>query len=148
MEQEYEIVIVEDNQDDAELMIRSLKKNKLANNLTLLEDGEQALDYFFCRGKYKDRTLLISRMVIFLDLKLPKVHGLEVLEQLKSNEKTRKIPVIIVTSSKEDPDIAAAYDLGANSYVVKPVNYENFVEMINQLGLYWLVVNENPRKEF
>ena len=148
MEQEYEIVIVEDNQNDAELMIRSLKKNKLANNLTLLEDGEQALDYFFCRGKYKDRTLLISRMVIFLDLKLPKVGGLEVLEQLKSNEKTRKIPVIIVTSSKEDPDIAAAYDLGANSYVVKPVNYDNFVEMINQLGLYWLVVNENPRKEF
>ncbi|MDP8267668.1 MAG: response regulator [Candidatus Tenebribacter davisii] len=148
MGQEYEIVIVEDNPTDSELMIRSLKKNKLANNLTLLEDGEQALDYFFCRGKYKDRTLLITRMVIFLDLKLPKVHGLEVLEQLKSNEKTRKIPVIIVTSSKEDPDIAAAYDLGANSYVVKPVNYENFVEMINQLGLYWLVVNENPQKVF
>ncbi len=145
MKQEYEIVIVEDNPADAELMIRSLKKNKLSNNLTLLEDGEQALDYIFCRGKYKDNTLSILGKVIFLDLKLPKVNGLEVLKQIKSNDKTRQIPVIIVTSSKEDPDITAAYELGANSYVVKPVNYNNFVEKINQLGLYWLVVNENPQ---
>ena len=145
MKQEYEILIVEDNPADAELMLRSLKKNKLSNNLTLLEDGEQALDFIFCREKYKDKTSSISRMVIFLDLKLPKVNGLEILKQIKSNEKTRKIPVIIVTSSKEDPDITAAYDLGANSYVVKPVNYEDFVKTINQLGLYWLVVNENPQ---
>ncbi len=145
MKQEYEIVIVEDNPADAELMIRSLKNNKLSNNLTLLEDGEQALDYIFCRGKYKDNTLSILGKVIFLDLKLPKVNGLEVLKQIKSNDKTRQIPVIIVTSSKEDPDITAAYELGANSYVVKPVNYNNFVEKINQLGLYWLVVNENPQ---
>jgi len=144
MKQEYEIVIVEDNPDDAELMIRSLKKHQLSNKLILLEDGEQALDYIFCRGKYEDRDSTGSNMVIFLDLKLPKVHGLEVLKQVKSNEKTRKIPVIIVTSSKEDPDIAAAYDFGANSYVVKPVNYESFVETINHLGLYWLVVNETP----
>jgi two-component system response regulator len=136
---------VEDNPADAELMIRSLKKNKLSNNLTLLEDGEQALDYIFCRGKYKDNALSILGKVIFLDLKLPKVNGLEVLKQIKSNDKTRQIPVIIVTSSKEDPDITAAYELGANSYVVKPVNYNNFVEKINQLGLYWLVVNENPQ---
>ena len=145
MKQEYEIVIVEDNPADAELMLRSLKKNKLSNNLTLLEDGEQALDFIFCRGKYKDKTSAISRMVIFLDLKLPKVNGLEILKQIKSNEKTRKIPVIIVTSSKEDPDITAAYALGANSYVVKPVNYNKFAETIIQLGLYWLVVNENPQ---
>jgi len=85
-------------------------------------------------------------MLIFLDLKLPKVHGLEILKQLKSNEKTRKIPVVIVTSSREDPDIEAAYDLGANSYVVKPVNYTEFVETVNHLGLYWLVINENPKK--
>jgi len=148
MNQEYEIVIVEDNPDDAELMIRSLKQNKLSNNLILLEDGEQALDYIFCRGKYKDKTSSISRMVIFLDLKLPKVDGLEVLKQIKSNDKTKKIPVIIVTSSKEDPDITAAYALGANSYVVKPVNYNKFAETIIQLGLYWLVVNENPQKGF
>ncbi len=145
MKQEYEIVIVEDNPDDAELMIRSLKKNQLSNNLILLEDGEQALEFIFCQGEYSDRESSASRMLIFLDLKLPKVDGLEVLKQVKSNEKTRKIPVIIVTSSKEDPDIAAAYDLGANSYVVKPVNYDEFVKTINNLGLYWLVVNENPQ---
>ncbi|MCK5132907.1 MAG: response regulator [Candidatus Sabulitectum sp.] len=138
----FEIVIVEDNPNDAELMIRSLKKNRLANSLIVLEDGELALEYMFCRGQYNDRDSSGSPKVIFLDLKLPKVDGLEVLKQLKTNEKTRKIPVIILTSSKEDPDIAAAYDLGANSYVVKPVGFDDFVEMMNKLGLYWLVVNE------
>ncbi len=146
MKQECEIVIVEDNPDDAELMIRNLKKNQLANKLVVLEDGEQALDYFFSKGVYKDRIPSGMNMLIFLDLKLPKVHGLEILKQLKSNEKTRKIPVVIVTSSREDPDIEAAYDLGANSYVVKPVNYTEFVETVNHLGLYWLVINENPKK--
>ncbi|MDA3813958.1 MAG: response regulator [Candidatus Cloacimonetes bacterium] len=146
MNQEYEIVIVEDNPSDAELMIRSLKQNQLSNNLIVLEDGEQALNFIFCRGEYKDKDSTSFNMVIFLDLKLPKVSGLEVLKQVKSNEKARKIPVIIVTSSKEDPDIAAAYDLGANSYVVKPVNYSDFVKTIKLLGLYWLVVNENPQK--
>lgn len=146
MKQECEIVIVEDNPDDAELMLRNLKKNRLANKLVVLEDGEQALDYFFCKGVYKDRIPSGMNMLILLDLKLPKVHGLEILKQLKSNEKTRKIPVVIVTSSREDPDIEAAYDLGANSYVVKPVNYTEFVETINHLGLYWLVINENSKK--
>ena len=145
MEHESEIVIVEDNPNDAELMIRSLEKNHLANSLILLEDGEQALDFVFCRGKYADRDSSRTPKVIFLDLKLPKVDGLEVLRQVKSNEQTCKIPVIVVTSSKEDPDIAAAYKLGVNSYVVKPVNFDNFVETINQLGLYWLVVNEIPK---
>jgi two-component system response regulator len=147
MKEEYEIVIVEDNPDDAELMIRSLKENQLSNNLIVLEDGEQALDFILCQGEYSGRESIASRMIIFLDLKLPKVHGLEVLKQVKSNEKTRKIPVIIVTSSKEDPDIAAAYELGANSYVVKPVNYTDFLETVKRLGLYWLVVNENPQTE-
>lgn len=147
MKNEYEIVIVEDNANDAELMVRSLKKNQLSNKLVILEDGELALDFIFCRGKYADRQLHYSRIVVFLDLKLPKVNGLEVLKQIKSDKKTKTMPVIIVTSSNEDPDIKAAYNLGANSYVVKPVNYENFVETINQLGLYWLVVNENPHLE-
>jgi two-component system response regulator len=144
MKNELEIVIVEDNPNDAELMLRSLKKNRLANNMVVLEDGEQALDFIFCRGKYTDRDLSESPKVMFLDLKLPKVGGLEVLKQMKSNEHTRKIPVIVVTSSKEDPDIAAAYNLGANSYVVKPIDFDSFVEKINQIGLYWLAINEKP----
>lgn len=142
MKHEYEIVIVEDSPHDAELMVRSLKKNRLANSLIVLEDGEQALDFIFRRGQYADRDLSGTPKVIFLDLKLPKVDGLEVLKQVKSNEQTRKIPVVIVTSSKEDPDIATAYNLGANSYVVKPVDFGNFVKAITQLGLYWLVINE------
>jgi len=145
MKHEFEIVIVEDNPNDAELMVRSLKKNQLANSLIVLEDGEQALDFIFRRGQYASRDLSGSPRVIFLDLKLPKTDGLEVLKQVKSNEQTRKIPVVIVTSSKEDPDIVAAYNLGANSYVVKPVDFDNFVKTINQLGLYWLVVNEKLR---
>jgi len=145
MEQVYDIVIVEDDPNDAELMVRSLKNNRLANQLTVLEDGEQALDYIFCRGQYGDRDSSGTPKVIFLDLKLPKVNGLEVLKQVKSNEDTRKIPVIIVTSSKEDPDIATAYDLGANSYVVKPVGFYEFTKTINELGSYWLAINEEPR---
>ncbi len=144
MSSEIEIVIVEDNPNDAELMVRSLKHNSLANNLIILEDGEQALDYIFCRGQYAERDPRESPRVIFLDLKLPKVGGLEVLKQLKSNEKTNNIPVVIVTSSKEDPDINTAYKLGANSYVVKPVGFNKFIDTINQLGNYWLVINEKP----
>ena len=145
MKKEYEIIIVEDNSEDAELMIRSLKKNQLSNDLILLEDGELALDFIFRRGKFKEREAIKSNVMIFLDLKLPKVGGLEVLKQLKSNSNTKKIPVVIVTSSKQDPDIETAYELGANSYVVKPVDYEKFTETIKQLGLYWLVVNEFPK---
>ncbi|MCD4698302.1 MAG: response regulator [Bacteroidales bacterium] len=144
MKNEFEILIVEDNPNDAELMVHSLKKNRLANSLIVLEDGAEALDFIYCRGQYADRDSLVTPKVIFLDLKLPKVNGLEVLKQVKSNEQTKKIPVIIVTSSNEDPDIATAYSLGANSYVVKPVNFDNFVDTINQLGIYWLLVNEKP----
>jgi len=146
MKKEYEIVIVEDNPEDAELMLRSLKNNQLANNLILLEDGELALDFFFRRGKFKEREAIKSNLMIFLDLKLPKVGGLEVLKQLKSSPDTKKIPVVIVSSSNQDPDIETAYELGANSYVVKPVDYEKFTETIKQLGIYWLVVNEFPQK--
>lgn len=140
--EKYDIILVEDNPNDAELMVHSLKKNHLANKLIVLEDGEQALNYIFCRGQYAKRDSDELPKVIFLDLKLPKVNGLEVLEQVKSNDKTKQIPIVIVTSSKEDPDIEAAYRLGANSYVVKPVDFDKFKETINQLGLYWLVINE------
>ncbi len=142
--EKYDIILVEDNPNDIELMVHSLKKNHLANNLIVLEDGELALDYIFCRGQYSDRNSAELPKVIFLDLKLPKVNGLEVLGQVKSNDKTKKIPIVIVTSSREDPDIEAAYTLGANSYVVKPVDFDKFKKTINQLGLYWLIVNENP----
>ncbi len=141
----YDIILVEDNPNDAELMVHSLKKNHLANKLIVLEDGEQALNYIFCRGQYAKRDSDEFPKVIFLDLKLPKVNGLEVLKQVKSNNKTKKIPIVIVTSSKEDPDIEAAYNLGANSYIVKPVGFDKFKETINQLGLYWLVINEKHR---
>jgi two-component system response regulator len=142
--EEYEILIVEDNPQDAELMVRSLKKRHLANKLNVVEDGEEALDFILCRGQYSGRDMKRPPKVIFLDLKLPKVNGLEVLKEIKSHKLTKKIPVVIVTSSREDPDVQAAYDLGANSYVVKPVNFENFSETMTQLGLYWLVVNEKP----
>jgi len=145
MKGEYEIVIVEDNPEDAELMRRSLLKNHLENNLILLEDGELALDFFFRRGKFKERKATKSNLIIFLDLKLPKVDGMEVLRQLKSNPDTKKIPVVVVTSSNQDPDIETAYALGVNSYVVKPVDYEKFTETVKQLDLYWLVVNELPK---
>lgn len=140
-----DILIVEDNPNDAELTIRALKKHKLANNLYVVEDGAEALDFIFCRGRYNKRNLCQPPKVIFLDLKLPKVNGLEVLKELKSNASTRKLPVVVVSSSKEDPDIKAAYELGANSYVVKPVDFDDFVSAMSQLGLYWLVVNEQPK---
>ena len=143
--EEHDIVIVEDNPADAELMVRSLTDNHLANNLIVLENGEEALDFVFCRAQYAHRDFDRAPAVIFLDLKLPKVDGQEVLRTVKSDERTLKIPNVIVTSSKEDPDIATAYALGANSYVVKPVDYGDFVETISQLGLYWLVVNEKAR---
>jgi two-component system, response regulator len=146
METIVDIVIVEDNANDSELIIRTLKKNNLANHLIVLEDGEQALDYLLCRGKYLNKKINNIPKVIFLDLKLPKVDGLDLLKEIKSNAHTKNIPVIIVTSSNQDPDIKTAYDLGANSYVVKPVVYTDFVKKINALGLYWLVVNEPPKQ--
>ena len=140
-----EILLVEDNPQDAELMIRALHKQKLANQIHVTEDGAEALDYVFCKGKYFDRDFSQSPKVIFLDLKLPKVSGLEVLQELKSNPLTKKLPVVVVTSSREDPDIKKAYELGVNSYVVKPVNFDDFFRAMSQIGLYWLLVNEVPK---
>ena len=139
------ILIVEDNPSDAELMLRAFKKNKLANELYVAEDGEEALDFVFNRGKFANRTSRANPRVIFLDLKLPKVDGLEVLKKIKSNADTKGIPVIIVTSSREDPDIKAAYELGANSYVVKPVGFEDFFKAMDRLGFYWLLINEHSK---
>ena len=140
-----DILLVEDNPQDAELTTRALKKNNLANRLITVEDGAEALDFIFCRGKYATRNNGQSPKVVLLDLKLPKVSGLEVLRALKQDEKTRSIPVVIVTSSREDPDIKTAYALGANSYVVKPVEFDAFAESVSSLGLYWLLVNQPPR---
>ena len=137
-----EILIVEDNPRDAELTLRALRKNKLANNILVAKDGAEALDFFFCRGKFKDRSITNPPKVVLLDLKLPKVSGLEVLESVKKDKRTSNIPVVVVTSSRQEPDMKKAYDLGVNSYVVKPVDFEQFVNAMSSLGLYWLLVNE------
>lgn len=140
-----EILLVEDNPRDAELTIRALKRRNLANQLVHVEDGRQALDFLFAQGKYANLNLDDKPKVVLLDLKLPKVDGLEVLRIMKSDERTHTIPVVVVTSSAEDPDIRAAYELGANSYVVKPVQFDDFLETMTRLGGYWLLVN-HPMK--
>lgn len=146
MEQDIELILVEDNLNDAELTMRALKKNNLANKLIHLKDGSEALDYIFAEGKYKDRNIENLPKVILLDLKMPKIDGIQVLQKLKSHEMTKKIPVVVLTSSKEDPDIQKCYDLGANSYVVKPVQFESFVQAVSNLGLYWMILNQAPNK--
>lgn len=139
-----DVLLVEDNPYDAELTMRALRKGNLANPLHLVEDGVEALDFIFGRGAYADREVSQYPKVIFLDLKLPRMSGLEVLRELKGDERTRAIPVVVVTSSREDPDIRTAYALGANSYVVKPVDFDAFVQAMSSLGLYWLAVNQPP----
>jgi two-component system, response regulator len=140
-----DILIVEDNPSDAELTIRALKKSNLVNHIFVVENGEEALDFIFSRGVFSERDKSNNLKVIFLDLKLPKVSGLEVLKEIKSNESTKMLPVVIITSSKEDPDIQEAYALGANSYVVKPVDFDSFIHAIGQTGLYWLLTNVPPK---
>lgn len=140
-----EVLIVEDNPDDAELTIRALKKGNLANHIYIAENGEEALDFIFSKGAFLDRDKSKNLKVIFLDLKLPKVSGLEVLKIIKAHEATKLLPVVIITSSKEDPDIQEAYALGANSYVVKPVDFDSFIQAISSTGLYWLLINVPPK---
>lgn len=142
-----EILLVEDNPRDAELMIRAFKKRNLANHLIHVEDGVEALDFLFNRGKYAERRDLAPAKIVLLDLKLPKLNGLEVLREIKNNEATRLIPVVVVTSSAEDPDIKLAYELGANSYVVKPVNFDTFSEVMSSIGMYWLLINQPPARD-
>jgi two-component system response regulator len=140
-----ELLLVEDNINDAELTIRELKKHHLANNLFHVKDGEEALDFLFAMGKYKgSRDVNNVPKVVLLDIQMPKVNGIEVLQQIKGDERTRATPVVILTSSKEDPDIQKCYQLGANSYIVKPVNFERFAEAIKNLGFFWLLLNQPP----
>ena len=142
---EVDILLVEDNPQDAELTIRALTKANLANQLVVVEDGAEALEFLERRGRYAARPAG-NPLVVFLDLKLPKLSGLEVLRIVKQAERLRSIPIVVVTSSREDPDIAAAYALAANSYVVKPVDFEGFARAISSLGVYWLMVNQAPRR--
>jgi two-component system, response regulator len=139
-----EVLLVEDNIHDAEMTIRALKKVNLANNLVHVKDGAEALDFIFAQGKYSDREMTDQPKVILLDIKMPKVDGIEVLKQIKSHETSKAIPVVIMTSSKEEQDIISSYELGVNSYVVKPVEFEGFARAVSQLGLYWLLTNQPP----
>jgi two-component system response regulator len=142
--EQVDILLVEDNPQDVELTVRALKKGNLANRLFVVEDGADALDFLFGRGKYTNREATGFPKVVLLDLKLPKLNGLEVLRAIRSDGLTCKIPVVMVTSSREDPDIKSAYDLGANSYVVKPVDFDAFAEVMSSMGFYWLLINQIP----
>lgn len=142
--QPVDILLVEDNPDDAQLTLHVFRKYNLSNRLQVVEDGAEALDFLFHTGPYVDRE---TPRVILLDLKLPKVSGLEVLRQIRSDPRTCKIPVVVLTSSREDVDIEKCYELGVNSYVVKPVDFAQFSESVRQLGLYWLVLNQSPNNK-
>ena len=138
------ILLVEDNEDDVDLTLRALQRNNIKNEVVVARDGVEALDYLWGTGTYAGRDISQMPQVILLDLKLPKVDGLEVLRRLRSDERTKLLPVVILTSSKEQQDLVEGYSLGANSYVRKPVDFNQFVEAVRQLGLYWLVLNEPP----
>ena len=138
------ILLVEDNPDDEALSMRALKTNNIANDIDVVRDGAEALDYLFACGEYENRQDEALPQVVLLDLKLPKVDGLEVLEAIRKNERTRMMPVVVLTSSSEEQDIISSYSLGANSYIRKPVDFEQFVEAVKQLGLYWLVLIIQP----
>jgi CheY-like chemotaxis protein len=139
-----EILLAEDNPEDAEITIRALKKVNLANHLVHVEDGQEALDFLFAEGQFSDRTNSGQPRLILLDIKMPKVDGIEVLKRIKADDATRFIPVVIMTSSSEERDMIESYDLGVNSYVVKPVEFNQFVKAVGELGLYWLLINRLP----
>ncbi len=143
--EQVEILLVEDNPTDAELTMRALRKKNLANNLVWVKDGEEALDFIHCRGPYKDRVNGTPKLIL-LDLKLPKIDGIEVLRDLKADIKTRTVPVVMLTSSQEERDIVESYQLGVNSYIVKPVDFDKFLEMVSQVGLYWSLMNKVPQE--
>ena len=142
--QNLNILLVEDNPDDVELTLSALRKHKLANNIEIARDGEEALDFLFCRGPHSNRSFDHPPRLVLLDLKLPKVDGLEVLRALKSDPRTRAIPVVILTSSREEKDMVNSYKLGVNAYIQKPVDFKQFSEMVESTGLFWLVVNQPP----
>lgn len=140
-----EILLVEDNKNDAELTLRSLKKNNVSNNIVWVKDGAEALNFLFGKGNYADRNVNNKPKIILLDLKLPKMDGIEVLQKIRSNDLTYKLPVVMLTSSKEEKDIVKSYDLGVNSYIVKPLDFNDFAKAIGDIGLYWVVMNQSPR---
>ena len=139
-----EILLVEDNPTDAELAMVALKARNLANKLVWVKDGAEALDFLFAKGAYSNRIVENGPRVVLLDLRLPKVDGLEVLRRLKADERTRRIPVVVLTSSKEDRDVAECYSLGVNSYISKPVEFDEFTKVVSELGFYWLLINQPP----
>jgi CheY-like chemotaxis protein len=145
MNEKHDILLVEDNPSDAELTIRAFKKSKIINGIKHLRDGEEALDYLFAKGKFSFRDINDSPKIILLDLKMPKVNGLEVLKEIKSDPRTKMIPVVMLTSSKENSDIMEGYKLGVNSYIVKPVDFDNFIKAVMDLGFYWLFLNQPPK---
>lgn len=140
-----DILLIEDDPNDVELALRALNKNRIANAIQVVRDGEEALEFLFNTGGYAERVGCVPPRVILLDLKLPKIDGLEVLRRIKADKRLRVVPVVVLTSSREEPDVVRAYHLGANSYIVKPVDFDKFVEAVAQLGLYWLLLNEPPQ---
>jgi two-component system response regulator len=142
MNNERVIVLVEDNANDEELMLRAFRKSGISNRVVILRDGAEALDYFFVRGTHANRSLADITQVVLLDLKLPKINGIEVLRQLRADERTQLLPIVILTSSAEEQDLLRCYSLGANSYVRKPVDFTQFVDAVRQLGQYWLMINQ------
>jgi CheY-like chemotaxis protein len=143
-QRQIEILLVEDNPDDVELTLHALRKENLANNIHVARDGEEAIEFLFCNGAHTDRSFERPPKLILLDLKLPKVDGMEVLRRLKADARTKAIPVVILTSSKEERDLVSGYNLGANSYIQKPVDFDQFREIVKTVGLYWLVINQPP----
>lgn len=139
-----EVLLVEDNPQDLELALRALRKANFSNRIHVARDGAEALEFLFCEGPHATRVMTAGPKVVLLDLKLPKIDGLEVLKRIKGDPRTKMIPVVVLTSSKEQSDVVESYDLGVNSYVVKPVNFERFAEAVQQLGMYWLLINQPP----
>ena len=144
MSQEVEILLVEDSPEDAELTIRALRRYKLGNEIQVAEDGAEALDFLFCRGAFKDRTPSQLPKLVMLDLKLPKISGMEVLRAIRGDERTKAIPVVVLTSSKQERDLIDGYKLGVNAYAQKPVDFEQFSETVRQIGMFWMLVNQGP----
>ena len=139
-----EILLVEDNDNDAEMALRALKKNNISNKVTRLKDGEEALEFLFGTGEFEGRSVHNQPKVILLDLKMPKVDGLDVLKAVRSNKETEKIPIVMLTSSREERDVVEGYKLGVNSFIVKPVEYNSFMEAVKDIGIYWVLLNELP----
>lgn len=141
---EVDILLVEDNPDDVELTMHALRRDRLANNMFTVRDGEEALEFLFCSGPFRERNFDHPPRLVLLDLKLPKLNGLEVLKRVKQDPRTKAVPIVILTSSKEERDLVASYNLGANSYIQKPVDFDQFRQIVKNVGLYWMVINQRP----